>query len=599
MVSPQALHLTPQQTAVVAHNRGPAVVYAVAGAGKTTALVLRVVRLVEEGIFRPQAILATSFNREANREIRAALDHWPACAAVQVQTLHALGYRILRQAARHGRLAALDDPGDLEGADRRLLQATLDTLRSRKLDWTHELDGLDWDDFLAYAGGCKGNLVYPEAVYKTLPRSLRRWAKPAPRPAMTPWYADLYAAYEAQRIAAGQLTFDDLVTTAWEALMSDRQLLAATQARFACVLVDEYQDVTPAQAALVDLLAAGHRNLMVIGDDDQTIYSWRGASQDALLSFRRRYRAASYTLAENFRCPAGPVALANQVIRHNRTRQPKQMVLTQGFTGTAQLHRCRDEQGQAEAIAAALVEAAGQGWKAGEMAVLVRVYAQTPPIVAALQRAGLHTRVTGEGTAPPGKSGSAVTLTSIHRAKGLEWPIVCVPHCNLGFLPLTSGEQGNPARLEEERRLLYVAITRARHALHLYALADLPLSPFLVEAQAGDVLAAVDEMQAALAHDPAQWQTADYTALGVNAMQLGFHDYFATWWDAPSTQRGQVAGAILGFYAAARAEGAQRGLGIGKREMAVWQQAAGRAGAAPMPPMPAELSAFLARYGTR
>jgi superfamily I DNA/RNA helicase len=596
VVSPQALHLTPQQTAVVAHNRGPVVVYAVAGAGKTTALVLRVVRLVEEGVFPPQAILATSFNREANREIRAALDHWPACAAVHVQTLHALGYRILRQAARHGRLAALEDAGDLEGSDRRLLKTTLAALRPLKLDWIHELDGLDWDDFLAYVGGCKGNLAYPEAVYKTLPRSLRRWAKPAPRPDATPWYADLYAAYEAQRLAAGQVTFDDLVTTAWEALMTDPRLLAAAQARYACVLVDEYQDVTPAQAALVDLLVAAHRNLMVIGDDDQTIYGWRGASQDHLLNFRRRNRATSYTLAENFRCPAGPVALANQVIRHNRTRQPKQIVLTQGFAGTAQLHRCRDEEGQAEAIAAALVEAAGQGWKANQMAVLVRVYAQTPPIVAALQRAGLHTRVTGEG---PAQAGSAVTLTSIHRAKGLEWPVVCVPHCNLGFLPLTSSGQENPARLEEERRLLYVAITRARHALHLYALADLPLSPFLDEAQAGDVLAAVQEMQAALARDPAQWQTADYTALGVNAMQLGFHDYFATWWDAPLAQRSQIAGAILGFYTAARAKGAQRGLGIGKRERAVWQQAAGRAGAAPMPPMPAELSEFLARYGTR
>ncbi len=595
---PQSLHLTPQQRAVVAHDRGPAVVYAVAGAGKTTALVLRVVRLVQEGIFPAHAILATSFNRDANQEIRAALDAWPTCAAVQVQTLHALGYAILRRAARHGQRDMPDRPGDLESAARHLLQATLGSARRLQPSWRDHLDGLHWDDFLAYVGSCKGSLAYPEPVYKTLPRSVRRWAQIAPRPAATPWYADLYAQFEAVRVAAGKLTFDDLVTSAWEALVSDRALAAALQARYACVLVDEYQDVTPAQAALVEIVAARHRNLMVIGDDDQTIYSWRGAGQQHLLTFRRRYRAAGYTLAENFRCPAGPVALANQVIRHNTMRQPKQIVLTQGFAGTARLHRCRDEQAQAEAVAAALVDAAGQGWKAGDMAVLVRVYAQTPPIVAALQRAGLHARVTGEGSGAARTAG-AVAVTSIHRAKGLEWPVVCVPHCNAGFLPLLPEGRDDLARREEERRLLYVAITRARHALHLYALEDLPLSPFLVEAQADEVLAAVQEMQDALARDPGHWRTADYTALGVNAMQLGFHDYFSTWWDAPAEQRARVAGAILGFYAAARAQGAQRALGLGKPEIAVWTQAAARAGAAPMPPTPAELSAFLARYGTR
>src|SRR5690606_20692556 len=109
-------------------------------------------------------------------------------------------------------------------------------------------------------------------------------------------------------------------------------------------------------------------------------------------------------------------------------------------------------------------------------------------------------------------------------AKGLEWPIVCVPHCNAGFMPLARAE-----RIEEERRLLYVAMTRASHALHLYALADLPLSPFLEEAQADQVLAAVRAMQDALSRDPSLWRLADYTALGVNAMRLGFQSYFARW----------------------------------------------------------------------
>lgn len=590
--------LTPEQRAVVGHNRGPAVVYAVAGAGKTTALVLRVARLVAEGVFAPETILATSFNRAANQEIRAALDRLPGCAKVQVQTLHALGYGIVRQAMRHGLLPHLrgEALAGIERADRRLLHLAVDEARRARLPLADHLDGLDPDSFLAYVGGCKGRLAYPDPDRLDLPRPVRRWVQTAPAPSATPWYRDLFALYETIRLQEGVLTFDDLVTTAWEVLVRHPALRAQVQGRYHCALVDEYQDVTPAQAALVELLVAPHRNLMVIGDDDQTIYEWRGASAHHLLTFRRRWRAAHYTLAENFRCPAGPVALANQVIRHNAERQPKSLALTRGFGGTAALHRCADEQAMGEAIAATLVDAAGQGWKPGEMAVLARIYAQTPSIVTALQRAGLPVRVVGmdEALGPQAGSGrarEAITVTSIYRAKGLEWPVVCVPHCNAGFLPLARAEN-----IEEERRLLYVAITRASHALHLYALADLPLSPFLEEAQAEEVLAAVAEIQVALSRDPARWQVGDYTAVGVNAMQLGFHDYFARWWDAPPAQRRKVAQAVLGFYAAAGAQKAARALGIGKAELAVWRQAAGREATPLPPPALAEVVDFLAQY---
>jgi superfamily I DNA/RNA helicase len=592
--------LTSEQQAVVAHNRGPAVVFAVAGAGKTTALVLRVARLVEEEVFPPQAILATSFNRAANQEIRSALAQWPACAAVQVQTLHALGYSTVRQAMRRGLLPHVrkDALDGIETADRRLLQLAIDKAHTARLPLAGHLDGLDREAFLGYVGGCKGRLAYPDRGQAPLPRKVKGWVQSAPAPAATPWYRELYALYEGVRLRHGLLTFDDLVTTAWEALVSDQALRGEVQGRFQCVLVDEYQDVTPAQAAVVDLIAAPHRNLMVIGDDDQTIYEWRGASAHHLLSFRRRYRAAHYPLSENFRCPAGPVALANQVIRHNRARQPKTLNLTRGFGGAAAIHRCGDEQSMGEALAAALVDAAGQGWKPGEMAVLVRVYAQTPPLVAAIQRAGLPVRVVGAGEAAGpqaqgGRAGAAVTVTSIYRAKGLEWPIVCLPHCNAGFLPLVRAGQVAAENIEEERRLLYVALTRTSHALHLYALAGLPLSPFLEEAQASQILSAVAEIQAALAQNPAQWRVGDYTALGVNAMQLGFHSYFARWWDAPPELRRRVAEAILGFYAAAGARKATRSLGIGKAEVAVWRHISGPDRGRQPPPIPLELAAFL------
>lgn len=126
-------------------------------------------------------------------------------------------------------------------------------------------------------------------------------------------------------------TFDDMIVSAWQVLVEDATVLARWQRVFQCVIVDEFQDVNMAQVELLDLLTVNHRNYMAVGDDDQTIYEWRGASPEFLLNFERRYGATRYQMTENFRSHAGVVVLANRCIANNPRRAAKSLGLTRGF----------------------------------------------------------------------------------------------------------------------------------------------------------------------------------------------------------------------------------------------------------------------------
>src|SRR5690606_34177688 len=119
-----------------------------------------------------------------------------------------------------------------------------------------------------------------------------------------PYYLDLFGIFESLRQASGLITFDDMLLSAWESLHCFPDLLRRFQARWDCLLVDEFQDVNAVQHELLDLLSAQHRNYMAIGDDDQTIYEWRGASPRFILDFPRRYAASKYLLRDNFRSRA-------------------------------------------------------------------------------------------------------------------------------------------------------------------------------------------------------------------------------------------------------------------------------------------------------
>lgn len=151
------------------------------------------------------------------------------------------------------------------------------------------------------------------------------------------------------------------------------------QHSYDAVIIDEFQDVNLAQSELLDLLTKPHDNYMAIGDDDQTIYGFRGASMGFFRDFGRRYNATIYEMTDNFRCQSSQFVLANRVIMQNKLRHPKTLVVTQGFGGR---NRSPTRCGYSSVAQAVGVPGAG-------IAILVRITAQTPPIEQALIATGI------------------------------------------------------------------------------------------------------------------------------------------------------------------------------------------------------------------
>jgi DNA helicase-2/ATP-dependent DNA helicase PcrA len=391
------MQLTAQQQAVVNHNYGPALVFAVAGAGKTTALEQRIARLVREGIFAPQRILAAAYNVAVKQELATRLQAYAGGNEVAVMTLHALGLRAVRMAWRAGLLPHLNAESfeQMGNAQEMLLTATLGEARRSKVSYQRELDNFDREDFFTWLSACKGNLFYP--TLEEVPLVLRQTDKvqQAAAPAQTPWYLPFSQLMASVQQAHGLLTFDDQLRLGWEVLASHPALLAQLQQSFDCVLVDEFQDVNLAQYLILELITAPHRNYMVVGDDDQTIYEWRGANPHFILKFAEAYKAQRYLISENFRCPIGPLVLANAVIRNNRQRHVKRLRLTQGLGGATEILHTPSRQAMGQAIVAKVRSLLAQGDRLQDIAVLVRAKAQTPPVEMALIQAEIAYEVVG------------------------------------------------------------------------------------------------------------------------------------------------------------------------------------------------------------
>ena len=354
------LALNPEQREAVEHFEGPSLVLAGAGSGKTRVLTARVCHLIHEHGIPPDRIMAVTFTNKAAGEMRdrvvSMLGTEPR--GIWMGTFHAIGVRLLR---RHAPEVGWTRGFTIRDAEQSLREV-------KKAQKSVDVSPLRWSPkaIRERISEAKNQLVgaerFAEAHGDGADLLMRRVAL-------------VYPAYQEALRTQDALDFDDLLVLPVRLMERNRRLLERYRRRFAFILVDEYQDTNRAQFRLLELLASGHGNLMVVGDDDQSIYGWRGADIRNILDFEHSFpNARVVRLEQNYRSTSVILDAANAVIRRNRRRDGKTLRPLGEQGERARFRSFASETAEAQAIA---IEIAAAGEGRGSTAVLLRTRAQT------------------------------------------------------------------------------------------------------------------------------------------------------------------------------------------------------------------------------
>jgi len=401
--------LTPDQTAAVTHGEGPLLIVAGAGTGKTTVITRRIAHLVAAKQARPSEILALTFTDKAAEEMEARVDLLVpyGFADIWISTFHAFGDRVLREEG-----LALGLNTDLRVLTRAeqvvFLREHLFDLPLRRLrplgDPTRHLQAL-----VTLFSRAKDEAVMPE-TYLAYAAALAHGAGPAADAALleeAELQQELAACYrEYQRLLheRGLVDFGDQVLLCLRLFREHPLLLQKYRERFRYILVDEFQDTNHAQWELVKLLAGPEGNLTVVGDDDQSIYKFRGAAISNILGFTAAYPGARrIVLTENFRSSQAILDAAYRLIRHNdpdrlevREQIDKRLVAA-GAEGPSPRHLHHDTiSSEADSVARLIAERVAAGtWAYRDVAVLVRANRDADPFLRAMNLLGIPWRFSG------------------------------------------------------------------------------------------------------------------------------------------------------------------------------------------------------------
>ena len=379
-VSPLLESLNPVQRQAVLHTEGPVLIVAGAGSGKTRALTHRIAYLIREHGVSAYALLAITFTNKAAREMADRVERLlgeRVARGMWISTFHSACARILRR--EHDRLGlpssfTIYDEGDTE----RLIAGVLKDLN------------IDVKRFPPRAmatgiGKAKDHVISAEEYANGAGNFYEQTI------------AKAYVEYERRKQAAGALDFDDLIAQTVRLFRDNPRVLEHYQERFRYILIDEYQDTNRAQYQLVNLLAAKYRNICVVGDADQGVYSWRGATIQNLLDFERDYPDAQVFLMEqNYRSTHSILSIANALIEHNVQRKPKSLWTETPGGELAVRFRADNEHEEALFVAEEvhrLVE--DEGHRYSDVAVFYRTNAQSRVLEDVFMRAGLPYKVVG------------------------------------------------------------------------------------------------------------------------------------------------------------------------------------------------------------
>jgi superfamily I DNA/RNA helicase len=349
--------LNPSQQAAVDHRQGPLLILAGAGSGKTRVLTHRISALLNEGV-KPEAILAVSFTNKAADEMRERMEALCGRArakALVLSTFHSFGVRFVneeKQALGLGKRFVIFDQGDSMGVVKDVLRHMRESGAARKLD-----PGA----ILARISKWKNDGLLPEAV----PESDFEYDDIA---------RDVYPEYLARLHAMRALDFDDLVLAPVRLLRENPEVRARWRSRFRFVLVDEFQDTSTVQLELIKLLVNELGNVCVVGDDDQSIYGWRGAQVGNILDFDKHFRGTKMIkLEDNYRSFHPILAVANAAIAQSTERRlGKVLRAARGPGDRVRLCVTRDAAAEAKLVAGELADLGKEGRPFSDMAVLYR-----------------------------------------------------------------------------------------------------------------------------------------------------------------------------------------------------------------------------------
>jgi DNA helicase-2/ATP-dependent DNA helicase PcrA len=371
--------LNPAQREAVLHFEGPMLVLAGAGSGKTRVLTTRIARLIEHHGVDPSRILSVTFTNKAAGEMRDRIARHlgEEPKGMWSGTFHAIGARILRSSAQHvGRTSSFTiyDEDDSLGVVKRIM----------------EREGVPQKQYspkvIASLISDAKNALVPPGEYESLAMD------PVSRTA-----AKIYRQLEPTLRAANAVTFDDLLVLPVEIFRKDETTLARYRDRFQFILVDEYQDTNRAQFQFIKLLGSAHGNVVVVGDDDQSIYGWRGADIRNILDFEKEFTAAKLVrLEDNYRSTPDILHVANAAITQNIGRKGKTLRATREAGEPVTLLAALDERDEADFILEEIKARRNREDRGfNEFAVLYRTNAQSRALEDALRREAIPYRLVG------------------------------------------------------------------------------------------------------------------------------------------------------------------------------------------------------------
>jgi superfamily I DNA/RNA helicase len=344
-------NLNPEQRQAVLHDYGPLLILAGAGSGKTTVLVSRAGRLIEEGIAPANQLCVLTFTNKAARELKARVAKKLGSRGDKIWagTFHSFGLFLLRKHYKKARLAQQFGVMDTSDAGS-LLKELLRDFDNGKAAYDAETLLSMMSDWRAKGQTkAQADTEYDEAVEWLLPRYLKRL----------------------EHLAA--VDFDSLILRPVELMDEFPEVKEEVQSSFCQVMVDEFQDTNESQMALTRRLAESHKNLAVVGDDDQSIYGWRGACVENILHFPRHYPGCQVVrLERNYRSSPQILEVANYVISKNTERHKKILRPTQADAGKPEVMIFQDETEEAELVCAEVNYFIGQGHAKKEIALLYR-----------------------------------------------------------------------------------------------------------------------------------------------------------------------------------------------------------------------------------